>query len=474
MRIRNLTTGCRISGCRRIAAAGLAALLLGLPAGASRADTPPLLHFETVKTPKGLVFQYREKPSTPFAAISFGMRDIWGVTTPGKEGFRELGASLVMQGADGAGQTEFVERLKDLTATASISFGPYSTSGNVRAPTATLAASMALVASALKGARPSERLLERLKQRAGGSDAQAASRAETIASRAALWFALGDHPMTRRFDPKRFDRIGRDDLALWREASLDRSRLRLAASGRIAKGEAAAIIDDAFADLPVLAPLTPRDWPDVVIDGSTIVVEHDTPQSTVLLVGLTGIRQGRDVETAQIATAVLSGSNGRLWQGVRASLGSTYGASAGMMLVGPGKRLISLRSAVDNRQVKASLDALREVYAKWRSEGVTQAELSDTTSRMVTGFRDAIDEPARANGIVIGMQLASRDISEVYTYEARVGGTDRAALNRFIAEKFPAPEAFVTVIVTPSAEGLGASCVVRSAEEAKGCRKPKP
>ena len=456
--------------CRVLAKAMMALLLLG-PTGSTRADTPQL-RFETVKTPKGLVFQYREVGTTPFAAISFGMRDIWGLTTPGKEGFNALGAALVMQGVDGAGQTEFTERLKDLTATASLSFGPYATQGDVRAPTATIAASMALVASALKSARPSERLLERLKQRASGGDAQAALRAETIAERAAMWFVLGNHPVTRSFDPKRYERIGRDDLSAWRQASLDRSRLRLAVSGRIAKDEAAAIIDEAFAEVPVLAPLTGRDWPEIALDGGIIVVEHDTPQSTVLLVGLTSIGLGREVETAQVSTAVLGGSNGRLWQGVRASLGSTYGASASTMLVGPGKRLIALRSAVDNGQVKSSVEAIRGTYAKWRSEGVTQAELDAATSRMITGFRDAIDDPSRANSLVIGMQLASREISELYSYESRIGGTDRAALNKFVTERFPAPEKLVAVIVTPSAEGLGATCVVRAAEEAMTCRKP--
>lgn len=458
----------------RMAAAATIALHLAIDVSAARADTPPQLRFETVKTPKGLVFQYREAAATPFAAVSFGMRDIWGLTTPGKEGFSALGASLVMQGVDGAGQTEFLERLKDLTATASISFGPYSTLGDVRAPTATIAASTTLVASALKSARPSERLLERLRQRASGGDEQSALRAETIAERAALWFALGDHPMTRAFDPKRFERIERDDLAAWRRSSLDRSRLRLAVSGRISKAEAARIIDDAFGDVPVLAPLKPRDWPEIVLDGGTIVVERDTPQSTVMLIGLTGVQQPVDVETAQIATAVLGGGNGRLWQGVRASLGSTYGASAGMMLAGPGKRLIALRSAVDNGQVKASIDALKGAYARWRGEGVTAAELSATTSRMITGFRDAIDDPSRANALVIGMQLANRDIADLYSYEARIGGTDMAALNRFIGERFPAPEKLITVIVTPSAEALGATCVVRTAEEAMRCRKPRP
>ena len=80
--------------CRVLAKAMMALLLLG-PTGSTRADTPQL-RFETVKTPKGLVFQYREVGTTPFAAISFGMRDIWGLTTPGKEGFNALGAALVL------------------------------------------------------------------------------------------------------------------------------------------------------------------------------------------------------------------------------------------------------------------------------------------------------------------------------------------------------------------------------------------
>lgn len=450
-----------------VAAAGVLAATHVRPAFA---DTPA--RFEVAKTPKGLTFYYREDATTPFAAINFGMRDVYALTTRGKEGLNALGGALVMQGADGAGQTEFIERMKDLTAGASISLGPFSSQGNVRAPTSTIAASMALMASALKGAAPSDKLLARLKERANGGEAQAALRAETIAERTAYRFALGDHPITRTFDAGRYDRIGRDDLAQWRQAVLGRDRLRIAASGRIAKAESARIIDEAFADLPSLTPPAAFAWPELDISGGTIVVEHDTPQSAVLMIGLTSIGVGREAETALVANAVLGGSNGRLWQGVRTSLGSTYGASSGFQLVGPGKRLVTLRAAVANDQVKASVDAVKAAYAAWRSEGVTAAELKATTARFITDFRSALDEPTRANGLVIGMQLASRSVDDIHTYETRIGGIERDALNRFIAEKFPAPERFVIVIVTPRAEGLGATCTIRAADEADRCRKP--
>ena len=450
-------------------AAAVAVTLALVPVNPVVADTAA--RFEAAKTPKGLSFYYRENATTPFAAINFGMRDVYALTTRGKEGLNALGGALVMQGADGAGQTEFLERLKDLTAGATISLGPFSSQGNVRSPTSTIAASMALMASALNSAAPSDKLLARLKERANGGEAQAALRAETIAERTAYRFALGDHPITRTFDTGRYDRIGRDDLAQWRQAVLGRDRLRIAASGRIAKAEAARIIDEAFADLPSLPPPAAFVWPDLDFSGATIVVEHDTPQSAVLMIGLTSIGVGREAETALVANAVLGGSNGRLWQGVRTSLGSTYGASSGFQLVGPGKRLVTLRAAVANDQVKASVDAVKAAYATWRSEGVTAAELTATTARFITDFRSALDEPTRANALVIAMQLASRSVDDIATYETRIGGIERDTLNRFIADKFPAPERFVTVIVTPRADGLGATCIVRAADEAERCRK---
>jgi predicted Zn-dependent peptidase len=399
------------------------------------------------------------------------MRDIWGLTTPGKEGFGALATALVLQGADAGGQADFIERLKDLAASASLSVGPFSTQGSVRAPTASLAAATALFAAALKSGEPNEKLVARLKQRASGGEAQAALRAETIAQRAALWLALGDHPITRGFDPGRFDRISAGDVSAWRNSALDRSRLRLVASGRISKSEAMRIVDDAFADIPTRRPLPLVDWQKPQIDGGTVVVEQDTPQSAIFLVGLTTIGAGREVETANVANAVLGGSNGRLWQGVRASLGSTYGAGSTTMLAGPGVRLITLRAAVANDQVKATLEALKRAYATWQREGASEAELKATTSRMMADMKAALDDPSRANGLVIGMQLAGRPVEDIYTFGSRLGAITRAKLNQFIGEKFPPVERLLAVVVTPRGYGLDAMCTIRSAEEARTCRK---
>ena len=150
-----------------------ASVLLGLVAAAPvrAADTPQ--QFKSGQTPAGIPFYWRHDATTPFAAINFGMRDIYGLTTRGKEGLSALGGSLVMQGADAAGQNEFLERLKDLTASATFSIGPFTTTGSVRAPSATVGDAMALLAGAVKSATPTDKILSRLKLRAEGGEAQA-------------------------------------------------------------------------------------------------------------------------------------------------------------------------------------------------------------------------------------------------------------------------------------------------------------
>lgn len=431
----------------------------------------PSIAFKALRSPAGIPYYFRRDTRTPFAALDFGMRDVYALTTPGKEGLLSLGGTLVMQGPDGAGQTELIERLRDYAASASYSFGPFSSQGQVRAPAATIAKAMDLMAETLKGARPTEKVLTRLKAQTKGGEAQSAIRAETIAQRAALRLALGEHPFIRTLDPARLDKITIGDVAEWRQRVLDRDKLRIAVSGRIGEAEAGDLIDRAFANLPEKLEPLPYTWPDLAVPAMTVVVEHETQQSVIVMAGATSISTGLEAETGTIANAALGGSNGRLWQALREALGSTYGAGSGFQVVGPGKRLIRLSGAIANDQVKPSLEALRQTYAAWQAKGITEAELKIARTRAVNDFRSAFDDPSRANGIVLAMMLANRPVDQILGYEARLAALNAQSVNEFILLKLPPVDRLLTVIVTPKADGLGADCVVRSLDEIATCRK---
>ncbi len=453
----------------RCVVVGIAASFVALTAGPLEAQTTP--RFTAAKSPAGISFYWRRDETTPFAAVNFGMRDIYALTTPGKEGLMALGGALVMQGPEGTGPNEFIERLKDLTAGASVSIGPFTTMGSVRAPPATLSPAMALLAGALKNAAPSAKVLARLQQRSEGSEAQAVTRAETIAERTAMRLALGDHPITRAQDAGRFSRIAIEDVARWRSLNLDRTRLRIAASGRIDQAEAGRLIDDAFAGLPTGLPPQTFVWPPIEVPAATVVIEQETAQSAVLLIGLTSIDGGREVEIGNVANAILgAGADGRLWQAVRAGLGATYGAGSGFQVVAPSRRLVTMRAAIANDQVKASIETLKTAYATWLDRGVTAAELTATTSRFTSDFRSAMDDPSRANGVVISLLLSNRAVDDIYTYEDRLKAMGQDSVNQFITAKFPRPDRLLTVVVTPKAEGLGATCVIKTFAEIETCK----
>lgn len=453
----------------RLVAAAIACMAATGTLAAQPADT--IAPFKSAKTSAGLTFHWRHDPVTPYAAINFGMRDPYALITRGKEGLIDLGGSLLMQGADGGGQAEFIETLRDLTASASFSIGPFNTLGSVRAPPSTLPAATALVAAALARAEPEPKLLARLVARSQAGEAQSVLRAETIAQRAALRLALGDHPLTRTQDPDRFQRIAITDLDAWRQRSLDRSRLRIAVSGRIGEGEAATLVDRAFATLPTGKPPQRIELPKVTLRPATVVIETETAQSAVLIVGRTSIGTAREVETGNIVNSILGGgASSRLWQAVRAGLGATYGAGSSFIQTGPGQRLIAMRTAVDNDQVKAAVNTIRATYATWREKGVRGTEIAPTVSRMVNDLRSTFDDPSRANGVIVAALLAGRSLDEVYSIDRRLSALGPDSANEFISTKFPAPEDLLTVIVTTKADGLNATCVIKALAEIETCR----
>jgi predicted Zn-dependent peptidase len=433
---------------------------------------PPSASYRTIRTPAGIEFAYRHDGSTPFAAVNFGLIDDFVSAHPGKEGFRSVAGRLVMQGARGIGASEMLERLEDLTATASIQFRTFTTSGVVNAPAERLGDALGLMSDALQRAEPADSILIRLRARAQTGEAQAAVRSETIAQRAALRLALGDHPVTRAFDARRFDRLDISDLSAWRASVLDRTRLRIVVSGAIAEREAASIVDRSFAPLPARLPALTVRWPPVDIEGRTVAIERETGQTAIVMIGLTSVAGGTETTLANVGNQVLGAEPGsRLFRSLRATLGATYGASSRLQRVDRSRRIVVLNASVANDKARASLEAMRATYARWRLGGLTAAELEATKSRMATSIATAMAQPSRANALLLGTLLNGRTVEEFAGHEQRVRALTLDEINRLILANFPPVDKLLAVVVAPSAEGLGADCRARSLDGIESCRR---
>jgi hypothetical protein len=70
--------------------------------------------------------------------------------------------------------------------------------------------------------------------------------------------------------------------------------------------------------------------------------------------------------------------------------------------------------------------------------------------------------------VLLGLALQNFSDDYVATYEARVNALDRAAIDDDIRTNFPKLPLTI-VMVAPSAEGLGADCVIKSPAEIARC-----
>jgi zinc protease len=434
--------------------------------------------FVEARSPGGIVFLHRFDDSTPYAAINFGWRDVYGAAHKDKAALPSLTGALLMQSADGKADDSLVEKMNDLAASASLSGSFYQFRGNVRAPAKNLAEAMKLTAAALKTSMPTDKVFRRLMQQVTEGEASAITRSETIAQRAALRLSLGEHPAVRSFAATRFDGLSPADVDAWRKVTLDRARLKVVVSGKVSAADAGPILDAAFADLPASLALPSVNLPVVVpFKPRTIVIERETAQSAILIVGKTDLVSGPPAQIAAIANSALgAGSDGRIFQAVRVALGASYGGGSNFYSPDPEQRLLQITSTVANDQVAQSLLALRKTYATWHADGMTEAELKVGVTKAVNGTAGALKDPASASNMALGTIMGDRPISDLHDYDKLMMALTTPDLNDMIRNKFPKPDQLMTVVVTPSAArlieaGVTANCVISSLAEIEKCMR---
>jgi zinc protease len=176
-----------------------------------------------------------------------------------------------------------------------------------------------------------------------------------------------------------------------------------------------------------------------------------------------------DLVRAQIAIAVLGGGvNGRLMKAVREQLGATYGISAALQAYDEAARGLLIHTPVANDKAKDALATIRSEYARFYADGVTDEEIEPRKSALISGNREIARRGPALAGYLLALMLQGFPDDHIATYDARVRALDRGVINETIRSNFPAPPLTV-VMVAPSADGLGADCVIKAPAEIARC-----
>jgi zinc protease len=423
-------------------------------------------------SPGGLPFRHVQMREATSQALTFAWRDGNAVALPGKEALPRLGAALMLEGPRGMSRSAMFEEFRDYQASASLSAGINVTQGHLTAPFAKFGQAGTLFARVFADpALPPERLAEFVRNWADSSR-QSESNAETAAARLFSRIMIADGPHRRYFvnDPALYAQITLADIEAWRRNVLTRAGLILVAAGPMDAVTIGREIDRLFASLPASGPERREEAkPTLRSPGKLVVLERPVVQSALVAGGPAAVSIGPDSLRGQLAISVLGGgASSRLWKAVREKLGAAYGISAGLSAVDRDTRLLAIRTVVANDKAKAALSAIREEYDRFLVEGLTDAELDPRRTLYLTGHHERVRQaPSVAASLLAG---ALYDYPDDYlaTYEGRLRVYTRAEIETDM--RIALPKAPLTaVLVAPSAEGIGADCVIKSPEEIARC-----
>jgi zinc protease len=252
---------------------------------------------------------------------------------------------------------------------------------------------------------------------------------------------------------------------------LVRERAIIVSAGPLSAEAAGQVIDRLLAGLPKVAPSGTRAATELRNGGRLVVLEKPgIAQTSIAAGGPTKWVSGVDLMAGTLGTRVLGGDfNSRLNSVVRGKLGATYGIGARLSSYDPKSYALSVTSAVDNVQAKAAIDAIRATYATFLGEGITAAEFEAQRTKYRQELRDRDTKAQSTANTAFVLLMAGLPLDMMVTQQARLNALTVSDVNRLISEKM-AQLPLTIAVVAPSAEGLGADCVIRALEELDTCR----
>ena len=428
------------------------------------------------KSPGGISYWLMPDANAPTATLAFAWRDGVSLLQPGQQALAFVAPRMLMAGAGGETEGIFEEGLRDEQVRLSFSVGSARVLGLLSAPSEKFPRAAERLRQVMASPNYAANSLARVKKSIASDIRQNNENASRLASRA-LWSLLaGDHPgyaLSSSDWTGLLQAITTDDLRQWHKSVLALDNLLVVAVGNLGEAEFGAAIDKGFGGLPAAAAIVGRapPAPELKGRGRTIVVVHETAQSVILAAGASGWRRGPDEEKLAMANSVFGGGGfaSRLTRSIREELGATYGASSGLVSNGPGPYVFAVQTSVANDKVKVALDAIRAQYAGFLRDGITQAEFDDVRDRAINENQTALTKQVSVALALRNALLFHMGSNYLTRFEARMRFITLDDVNAALREDMPKMPLTV-VVVAPSAEGLGADCVVDAVEKVGECR----
>jgi zinc protease len=453
----------------------LTAVYFCLFATPSFAQTPPQAAQWPIKesrSPAGLKFIYLDQGDEKTQTIAFAFKDGTAVQGANQDMVATLGASLLGEGTHAIEAGELDENLKDLQGGYSFTPRAHSLFGVVSAPMDKFPAVTNYMKQAMETPRFSDANIKRIRQKASDSVKRSLENPDSIASRLFRTLHLQGSPYLSFIAGSNLNAVNsvsKTDIEAWHKSVLARDNLFIVAGGPMSEAQAGAEIDKIFGGLPEKAQLPSRVNANVVSPARMVVLIKDVKQSIIIAGGVVSRTNINEGVARSIGVGVLSegSGNSRLFMALREKLGATYGASASTKSIDGRTSLLQISSSVSNDKLQDVIATIRQEYSKLRKDGIMAEELA----RLVTARKTYVETTMRRENAAYFMldnMLDGRPFDFPNRYSEIVDNTSVEQVNNIINDRLPRdPLSFI--VITPSAAGLNADCVIKAESELSKC-----
>lgn len=425
----------------RVFLAGLVCLLSVSPVWAE-------IKIEQVTSPGGIKAWLVEEHGIPFTALKVRFQGGTSLDAPGKRGATMLMSALLEEGAGALDSRGFANARDDLAADFSFDADADGVSVTAQVLTQNRDQAIDLLRTALIDPHFDQVSIDRVRGQVLSIIQSNATDPGTIASQTFDTIAFGDHPYgsAEIGTTASVSALTRDDVVSAKAATMTRDRLYVSAVGDITPQELGVLLDRLLGDLPQNGALLP-DRANVTFDGSTTVVDFDTPQSTVIF-GQEGLKiTDPDYYAAMILNQVIGGSGftARLMTEVREKRGLTYGVSSDLAPMNLAETWQG-GFASSNEKTAEAISVVRDVWADVAENGVTQQEMDAAKTYITGSYPLRFDGNSTIAGILVGMQIQGLPIDYVSKRNALVEAVTLEQVNKVAKERLH-PENLTFVVV---------------------------
>ncbi len=411
------------------------------------------VNVDVVVTPRGLTLWLVRSYAVPVVSLEFAMRGGAAQDPADKAGMGSLMAGLLDEGAGEFDSQAFHRALDEKAVEMSFHCDRDHWSGRMRTLAKNLERAGQLLRLAINTPRFDEEPFERVREHMNARLRHVANDPGTVANRNWKANAFPGHPYGQPADGslETLARIERGDLVNTAKRGIARDQLMIAVVGAIDEKGAAALVDNAFADLPAKADLKPVADAAFAGLGTIDVIDLDVPQSTIRFGRPALRRDDPDYIASVVAAHVLGGSGSmtsRLFREVREKRGLAYTVFGTFYALERGTYFYG-GTTTKNERARESFDVASAEIRDVALNGLNEEELEKGKTYLIGSYPLRFDTSAKIASQLIHIQLERRAPDWLIERNREIAGVTIESVRRAANRAFGDGSLLTTVVGRP-------------------------